>query len=78
MKHDRSFESSTAHSVVRRLMEIRLAWGLTTHCMAEKIGCSATTVNHMESGRRDPGFKVLVRWAGALGFEISLWPKETQ
>lgn len=76
MKHDHSIISAVdVHPVIRRLTEIRLAWGLSAKYMGEKIGCSATTFNHMESGRRNPGFKVLVRWAATLGYQLSLRPK---
>jgi transcriptional regulator with XRE-family HTH domain len=75
MRHEPDITVSAAHPVVRRLTEIRIGWNLTTEYMAEKIGCSATTVNHMESGRRDPGFKVLMRWAESLGYDVALKPK---
>lgn len=64
------------HPVLERLAYVRLAWGLSTKDVADRIGCSTSTLLHMESGQKQPGFKIFVRWADVLGFDLSLWPKQ--
>lgn len=76
MKHERSIRSAKALPVIHLLTEIRLAWGLTTQDLAQRIGCSHTTFQHWEGGERDPSLKALIRWASILGYELSMKLKE--
>jgi transcriptional regulator with XRE-family HTH domain len=75
MKHEPIITSADVHPVVRRLTEIRLAWGLPIQDVAKRIGCSRYTLGHIEAGERSPSFKVLARWAEVFDYDISLWPR---
>lgn len=76
MRHEPSIYAAHVHPVVTRLTEIRLAWGLSLEYIANKIGCSYFTLIHMESGQKQPNFKTLIRWASALGYDLSLRPQQ--
>jgi transcriptional regulator with XRE-family HTH domain len=80
MKHERYIVAAPLRKdvvpVIRRLEEVRLAWGLTLVDVADRIGTSPKYLRDWELGRKLPGAKKLMRWASVLGYEISIWPKE--
>lgn len=76
MIHERYIKAAEIHPVLARLTSVRLAWGLSTKEVAQRIGCSEFTLIHMEGGQKQPGFKIFTRWADVLGFDLNLWPKD--
>ncbi len=58
--------------ILRALVETRLAWGLSSKEVASRIGCRPDTFSHIERGDKLPNFKVLMRWAKVLGYDIGL------
>lgn len=77
MKHERSIKPASIHSVFLRLTETRMAWKLSRHETAGRMGCDAVTLQKLELGMISPSLRMLIAWADALGFDISLWPKQT-
>ena len=76
MRYEPSICAVDLHPVVARLVELRLAWGLTIEQIAQRAGCSYRLLAYIEAGGRDPGFKLLVRWAEVLGYDLSLRPHQ--
>jgi transcriptional regulator with XRE-family HTH domain len=78
MIHERYIKPVNASPVVRRLTEVRMAWGLSIEAVAERIGCQPATLRKYELGlpNYNPSFNVICRWADVLGFELSIWPKK--
>lgn len=59
----------------RRLTEARKAWKLSVVEVAERVGCEPATLRKYELGLTLPSVSMLLRWADALGYDLSLWPK---
>ena len=76
MRHERLIVSAGAHPVFRRLTEARLAWKLSRAKVAAKMGCSPKTLQKIETGLISPSLSLLISWADALGYEITLWPRK--
>lgn len=76
MKHEPDITRIDIHPVVERLTQVRLAWGLTVPEVSKRIGISWGALHRLENGKREPGFKVLTRWADALGYDLSIWPRD--
>lgn len=53
------------------IKELRALRGLSQKELADKIGISAQNLNNYESGKRNPGNKVLPALADALGFSTA-------
>lgn len=53
------------------IKELRALRGLSQKELADKMGISAQQLNHYESGRSNPGNKVLPALADALGFSTA-------
>lgn len=64
-------------TVCTRLREVRLAWKMTLTEVSERIGADASTLRKWELGLVIPSLKNLERWAGVLGYELTIWPKKT-
>lgn len=75
MRHERNIEDVNPHPLIRRLVETRKAWQLSTTDVAERCGSNHNTFMRYETGQTFPSGKMLVRWAEVLGFDLSLWPK---
>lgn len=57
----------------RRLVSARKAKPLyTQEALAKKIRCVSEYVSLLESGTRQPSFRVLDRWCTALGLELEV------
>jgi transcriptional regulator with XRE-family HTH domain len=76
MRHERSTTAPDAHPAIQKLRQIRMAYGLSVDEVAASIGCTRTTLNHMEAGQHVPSFKRLFRWADVLGYELNFLPKK--
>lgn len=77
MIHERYIKPVDVHPVVRRLAESRIAWGMSQRDIAKRIGCDQPKLANYELGKLLPSMKTLMRWADVMGFELSLWPKES-
>lgn len=75
MRYERGIRAVDIAPIIRGLVEARMAWGFTTKDIAQRIGCKSRTLASMESGSKLPSFKVLVKWADVLGFELGLKSK---
>lgn len=64
------------HALIAELMEVRRAWRLTQAEVAERSGVSHRTVSETELGNSSPHFDNLCLMADALGYEITLRPKQ--
>lgn len=53
------------------IKELRALRGLSQKELADKMGISAQQLNHYESGRSNPGNKILPALADALGFSTA-------
>ena len=76
MRPELSIRAANVHPVVARLTEVRVAWGFTVKEISKRVGVSEYTLMHMAGGTKEPGFKVLNRWASVLGYDLNLWPKQ--
>lgn len=59
-------------SLTEELRDIRKKWGLTRADLAEILAVSEATVMNWELCRCDIGLDKLIRWAGALGYDLKL------
>lgn len=78
VKHERYRPKRKVLPVIERLAQTRLAWKLPVDEAAIRIGCTPATLRKFEIGQVSPSVSTLSRWAGALGFDLSLWPKGSQ
>ena len=60
-----------ARNLIDDLVELRLNQMLTQAEVARAMGTSAPAVNHYEHHRREPGLRWLMRYADAVGAEIT-------
>jgi transcriptional regulator with XRE-family HTH domain len=58
-------------TVARNIKTKRIAAGLTLQALAEKSGCSPSTIALIEAGRSNAGLATIVRIAAALGAELA-------
>ena len=72
MRYERCIQDIDVHPIIKKLVEARLAWDLTTEAIASRAGCSINHFRHLENGSNVPGFKLLNSWASALGYEVAL------
>ncbi len=54
-----------------KLIEKRVAAGLTQTAVADKLGCTASAVNQYENGKRQPSFEILVKLAEIYGCTVN-------
>jgi len=62
---------SGIHPVIAQLVRARVARGLSQGVLAERLDISQVTMSRWESGLRAATFADVVRWAAALGLELS-------
>ena len=62
---------TAARELIDDLVELRLNRGLTQADVAKSMGTSASAVNHYEHHRREPGLLVLMRYANAVGADLT-------
>lgn len=60
------------------IKELRILRGMTQKELADKLGVSAQMLNGYESGKRNPGPKMLPALAGALGISAAYLRGEAQ
>ena len=65
-------KSRPVHHFVPRLIEARIAQGLTTEKLAHRLGYSACSISLWERGLRVPTLFIMQDWAQSLGFEFSM------
>jgi transcriptional regulator with XRE-family HTH domain len=53
-----------------RLHEARIGAGLSQRALAERIGCSDSTISLVETGQRELGAGKLIGWAEACGVSL--------
>ncbi len=63
------------HPVIAELKRKRLALGLSVGRFARTAGLARNTVRQYENVKFS-GFSFLVRWAGALGYDVVLKPRD--
>ena len=57
----------------RALREVREAAGLSKRDLAERIGCDASFMTHIESGRRKPSLETLEQISNVLSVPVHLF-----
>lgn len=62
----------TADRLIEQLSTARRAARLTRLAVAERVGVSAAAVGQWEAGASRPALDTAVRWARALGCEITV------
>jgi transcriptional regulator with XRE-family HTH domain len=60
-------ETDLPRRIATRLRQLRKSAGLTRAHLAARVGCHRETIVNIESGRRLPSLRLLVRLARALG-----------
>ena len=60
-----------AHELIDDLVELRLNRGLSQTVVAERMGTTRSNVSAYEHHRRMPGMAVLIKYANAVGAEIT-------
>jgi transcriptional regulator with XRE-family HTH domain len=63
--------------IIDQLRKIRMDRGLSQDALSYLSGISsAHYVCRMETGERNPRLEMVARWADALGYRLTLEPKE--
>lgn len=76
MRHEPGIARINIDPLIERLVGIRMGWGMSIPEIASRCNLCENTFYMLETGYRDPTFKVLVRWAEVLGYDLSLRPQE--
>ena len=58
--------------LISSLISMREKSGLTQQEIAEKMGTKTPNVSRLESGKGNPTYKTLVRYAKACGFNLEM------
>lgn len=58
-----------------RLIKARLEQGMTQQALASAMGGMQSSVSEWENGSRVPRLDSAIRWARALGLELTLRPE---
>jgi transcriptional regulator with XRE-family HTH domain len=58
------------HPVITRLVQARKDAHLSQAALADRLGITQTALSYWESGRREPAFVDVARWAAALGLVL--------
>ena len=61
--------------IVISLIGARQRRGLSQADLADKVGCTRTTINRIECGKTSPSLKLLLRIADQLGIGVALLTK---
>lgn len=75
MRHEPNIQATNLDPIIRRLVEVRMAWKLSLNDVANRCGADLNTFRRYENGVTFPSGKMLARWADVLGYELSIWPK---
>ena len=60
------------HPVIQALRQARIDAGISQYKLASTLDCSRSKIEHLERGHTtNTGFTFLVKWAEALGMEIT-------
>jgi ribosome-binding protein aMBF1 (putative translation factor) len=70
-------DSRNLDAVLDTLRAARLAAGLSCREVSRRMGCSDATVRRLESEGSDPTVSLVQRYAGALGYQLTLNLKES-
>jgi transcriptional regulator with XRE-family HTH domain len=62
--------------IVKQLRKIRRDQEISQDALAAAAGMAKGHISGLERGQRNPALTTLTNWAGALGYEIVLRPKE--
>lgn len=76
MRHEPGIIRANLNPLVERLVRIRMGWGMAAPEIAKRCSISENGFYMIESGYKDPSFKMLNRWADVLGYDLSLRPKQ--
>lgn len=60
--------------IITELIKIREELGVSRVAIAEAVGVAKVSVDKWENETNDPGFRKVVAWAKALGYELDLHP----
>lgn len=66
----------TVHPLAAQLRGVRIDSGLKLRALARRLGKHPSTVSHWELGNNMPPLDEADAWATALGFDLTLTPKE--
>lgn len=75
MRHEPGIIRANLDPLVERLVRIRMGWSMPVVEIAKRCGLAENSFYMIETGYREPTFKMLVRWADVLGYDLSLKPK---
>jgi len=64
------------HDSIAKWLKKNREKGYTLSSLAEKAGCSDTTITHIEQKKRAVGIDIFLQLADVLGFSIELSPKK--
>lgn len=66
----------SAHPIITQLHDTRKERGLSRNAISARIGWALYSVLQWEHGRRSPRLEAVADYADALGYQITLTPKE--
>ena len=59
-------------AIIHDLIDTRKAWGMSRADLAELMPCTESHLEKLEDGRATPSFRMLTRWADAMGYDLAL------
>src|SRR5208282_5040225 len=76
LQHRRAHKKRVHHrdALICRLIDERLAQGLSQNDLAQIVGCAGTQISEWENRRHELGATKLAAWANALELDIVLLP----
>lgn len=75
MRHEKTIQAINIPPVIKGLVEVRLAWGLSRTEVSKRSGIQIRKIRLYELGLCEPNLRFLRKWADALGYEITLGSK---
>jgi transcriptional regulator with XRE-family HTH domain len=62
--------------IIEQLKNLRISLDMTQQAVAQLMGAKQSMVSEWESGNKQPRLASLHRWAEALGYDLTLTPRE--